>query len=436
MNLRTSQLLLHNPNPVQSIPFSMKSTSNRQFNPIRGDISLGGLLAIVVAAVFLVCILLIPKVRTVSGNEVGVLESWSGVSPDPLPPGTYFYAFGIGKEVYPYTTSGQVFVMNDKTDAEEPMAHGRRFDILEVNSLDNQKMYFHVTLTWHIDPAHVVQLHKNYRDNIEERLIRPEVVNEVGIRATLQNAIDLYSGPKLNELRDVVTTELRNPTGKLAQSGIIVDRFIVEKPRLAPDYEKVIEQRQLAIATESQAKEQTKANEALAEAARASALKQQYETIVAADTTAKQTVIAQQAESDKATIATKADALNTVTKQEAAAKVVVINAKAEADRQIAISEAAKQAEINRAVGINAVGEAQANANKLLLSSYSVPGSDLYTRIQVAQSLATSFAGVKGYLPQGVTYNTVASSFDQGVSLLVAPSTPAVAPTSSSIQFGK
>lgn len=32
----------------------------------------------------------------------------------------------------------------------------------------------------------------------------------------------------------------------------------------------------------------------------------------------------------------------------------------------------------------------------------------------------SFAGVKGYLPQNVTYNTVAENFDKGVSLLVGP----------------
>ena len=103
------------------------------------------------------------------------------------------------------------------------------------------------------------------------------------------------------------------------------------------------------------------------------------------------------------------------------AHVVVINAKAEAERNIAISEAQKQAEINRAVGIEAVGRAEAEAKKSMLTSYSVPGSDLYTRIQVASSLSASFANVKGYLPQNVTYNTVAENFDKGVSLLVGQS---------------
>jgi len=384
---------------------------------IRG-LTVGGLLAIVALVAVLFIGFFLVKIRTVEGNEVGVEETWSdGVLPEPLVPKTYVFFPGYNKTVYTYPISGRVFVMNDKTDTQEPFAEGRRSDALVVNSLDNQHVTFHVTVTWRIDPAPVVQLHKSYRDNIEERLLRPEIVNTVSMRATLLNAIDLYSGPKLNELREIVTNELRDSKGKLAQSGILVDRFVIEKPKLNPDYEKVIEQRQLAIATESQAHEQEKANVAIANAAKAAALKQQYETLVQAETTAKQTVMNQQAESDKATIATKANALNTVTQQEAAAKVVVINAKAEADRQVAISEAAKQAELNRAVGIKAVGEASADANKLLLSSYAVPGSDLFTRIKVAESLGAAFANVKGFLPNNMTYSLVGTDFEKSVSVL-------------------
>lgn len=385
-------------------------------------LSVGGLIPIVALMGVLLTSVFLIKIRTVAGNEIGVLETWSdGVDATPLQPKTYVFMPGFNKAVYTYPTSGRVFVMNDKTNNAEPFAEGRRSDPLLVNSLDNQQVKFHIIVTWRVDPAHVVALHKNYRDNIEERLIRPEVVRAVSIRATIQNAIDLYSGAKLNDLRREVEAELIAVNGRMASNGVLVSSFVIEKPDFTNvEYVKAIEARQLAIATESQAREQTKANLALAESAKAAALKVQFETIVAAETSAKQNVIAQQANSDKATIATKADAINTITQQEAAARVVVINAKAEADRQVAISEATKQAELNRAVGIEAVGRAEAEAKRLLLSSYAVPGSDLYTRIQVAASLATSFAGVKGYLPQGVTYNTVSRDFDQGVSLLVAP----------------
>ena len=396
------------------------SKNNRGF-------SVGGLISVVALAAVILFSVISIKVRTVKGNEIGVEETWQdGVINTPLQPGTYWWLFGFNKEVYTYTTSGQVFVMNDKPSGAngEPFAEGRQVDPLIANSLDNQKVTFHTTLTWHIDPSHVVQLHKNYRDNIEERLIRPEEVNEVGIRATLQNAIDLYSGPKLNELRSTVTSELRSSTGKLAQNGIVVDRFVIEKPELNPEYEKLIEQRQLAIATESQAKEQQKANLALAAAQQAQSQIALNKAVVEADAAKQVSIKQQEATAQQSIIQTNANAANTVTQQEAEAKKVVIAAKAEAERNIAISEAQKQAEINRSVGIEAVGKATAEANKLLLASYSVPGSDLYTRIQVASSLATSFSGVKGYLPSNVTYNTVAENFDKGVSLLVGPATAA------------
>jgi hypothetical protein len=217
---------------------SMKSQSGF----IKPLILIGAVLALILTVTLI-------KIRTVEGNEIGVLETWAdGVVAEPLQPKTYVFLPGFNKSVYTYPTSGRVFVMNDKSDREENFAEGRRADSLEVNSLDNQKVKFHITLTWRIDPTKVVSLHKNYRDNIEERLIRAEIVDAVSRRATLQNAIDLYSGQKLNDLRDSVTKELKQTEGKLAQSGVVVDKFVIEKPALKKEYEDVIEARQLAIA--------------------------------------------------------------------------------------------------------------------------------------------------------------------------------------------
>jgi len=91
---------------------------------------------------------------------------------------------------------------------------------------------------------------------------------------------------------------------------------------------------------------------------------------------------------------------------------------------VAISEASKKAELNRAIAIEAVGKAQAQANQLLLTSYSVQGADLYTRIQVAQSFAQAINNVR-YYPPNATFNTIAADFDKGLSLLVGqPAKPA------------
>ncbi len=382
-------------------------------------------LALLIIAVLIVSAT-IPTLVRIDGNEIGVLETMDGVDPKPLQPGWHFWANGIGKRGFPYTTSGQVFVMNSKPNADEAFANGRRVDTLEVKSFDNQPVHFNIILNWHINPLAVVQLHQSYRDNIEERLIRSEVTQAVVKRATVQTAIDVYSGPKFNELREQVEAELKDPAGRLATSGVLVDRFVIEKPQLSPEYEKVIESRQLAIATESAATEQQKANLAMAEAARTKALAKQNEDLVVAETAKQQEIKKQEAISQKAIIEAEANAKNLVTIQKAESEKVVVAAEAEAARQIAISNANKQAEVNRAVGIEAIGRAEGEAQKLRLMAYAVPGSESFTRIEVAKSMALAFQGVRGYLPAGMTVNLLAQEYEKGVTMLVngGGSTPA------------
>ena len=382
---------------------------------------------LIVAAAFAVVIfagLSTFTTTTVQGNQVGVRETWSGgVDPNPLPPKTYFYNRWL-TQIYTYETSGQGYAMNDK---DEPFASGRRVDPLIVNSRDNQQVVFHILVTWRIDPAHVVALHKNYRNNIDERILRPAIVKAVSVRATLQDAIDLYSGEKLNQLRSDVEHDLKDPAGNLSGNGIVVDSFVIEKPTfMNKEYVDNIERRQVQIIIQSRAHEEQLANEALALAAKSAAQKQLNEQVVAADAAKQVAILQQEATAQQSIIQTSANAKNAVTQQEAESKKIVLAAQAEADRQVAISQASKTAELNRAVAIEAVGRAQAQANSLLLTSYSVAGADLYTRIQVAQSFAQAINNVR-YYPPNATFNTIASDFDKGLSLLVGQPVKAAGP---------
>lgn len=362
----------------------------------------------------------------VKGSQYAVLETWTGgVQEEPLPPKTYIFNRWTTTP-YLYDMTGQIFVMNDK--ANSSYGEGRAYDILEVKSADNQKVHFSITLRWHRDFNKLVEMHKTYRDQIEERLIRPEIIKTVMTNATVKPALDLYSGKSLEALRDSVDKILKDPNGALTRAGVVVDAFIIDATNF-PDkqYVESIEARQRAIIDESRAKEEEKANTAKAAAAKAAALKLQYEQVVAAETRKMTAVLQQEAESEQATIKAKADALNAITLQEAESKKIVLQAKADADKQVALSEAAKEAEINRAAGIEAVGKATAEAQRLQLTAYSVPGSDLFAKIEMSRSLAQAFSNVKGWLPQGVNYNTVAKDFESSVSLLLGGNnTPAPA----------
>lgn len=379
-------------------------------------ISTPGFIAIVAIIALLIGSVLIVKVRSVDGNEVGIVQTWDGIEPNVKPGGaTYFLFPGFSKQLFTYDVGVQTYVMNDKDDKQE-VAEGRKTDAYVVQSKDQQDMRISLRVQWHRLPDKIIDLHRYAPNNVEERLLRPVLQSVVKNQATLLTALEAYSGAGLVELQADILKALR-ADGELSRF-VFIDGFVIEHIGLNKEYTDQIVARQVAVQEKLKAEEQTKASIAKAEKAKADAQADYEKTLVEAKRDKEKEILNQQAVSEKAIIAAAANAKNLIVTQNAESEKVVIAAKAEAARNVAISEAQKQADINRAVGIEAIGKANADANKSLLASYAVPGSDLFTRIQVAKSLSESFAGVKGYLPQNVTYNTVAENFNKGVSLLV------------------
>jgi hypothetical protein len=384
----------------------------------KSGFSLTGVGLIVTGLVALVAFLAIFGTTTIQGNQAGVKEDWNnGVLPDALGPKMYMYN-RVTTDIFAYDMSGQVFVMNSKSVKDENFADGRAFDPIEIVANDKQKVVFNITIQWRRDFKKLIEMHKAYRDQVEERLIRPRVIEAFRANATIIDAIDLYSGATLEATRKKIESDLKSATGALLQGGVIVDSFIIDRVEL-PDAQYVanIEARQRAFIAESRAKAEEKANEAIAKAAQAAALKAQYETLVQVETASKKTIIDQQAQAEKLTIEAKAKAYNDVVAAEAAAKVQIVDAEASAKKQVLASDALKVAELNRAIGIEAVGRAEAEAKKLTYIAYAGAGGDNYTRIQVAEAYAKANNTVR-FFPSNATYNTIASDFNKGLNLLV------------------
>jgi regulator of protease activity HflC (stomatin/prohibitin superfamily) len=378
-------------------------------------ISTIGFIAIAAIIALLIGSVLIVKVRSVESNEVGIVQTWGGIEPETKGTGTYFLFPGYSKQLFAYDTGIQTYVMNDKDDKQE-VAEGRKTDAYVVQSKDQQDMRISLRIQWRRLPDKIIALHKYAPNNVEERILRPVLQSVVKNHATILTALEAYSGAGLVELQADILAALR-ADAELSKF-IYIDGFVIEHIGLNKEYTDQIVARQVAVQEKLKADEQTKASLAKAEKAKADAQADYEKTLVESRRDKEKEILAQQAISEKAIIAAAANAKNIIVTQNAESEKIVIAAKAEAERNIAISEAQQQADINRAVGIEAIGKANADANKSLLASYAVPGSDLFTRIQVAKSLSESFAGVKGYLPQNVTYNTVAENFNKGVSLLV------------------
>lgn len=354
-----------------------------------------GILCIIMLIVGLMTV----NIETVSGNEMGVQEDWwSGVHEKPYHPKTYFLIPGFAKRMYTYDMSSQVYVMNDLSSTVE-FAQGREKDSYLVQSKEGQDMHISMNVRWRLDPGHLVHIHKTVRGDFEEKLIRPVLMRVVKDAATQKEAINAYSGSGLVELQNTIQDALIDPKGEMSQRGIIVENFVIEGIALDPEYIKEIKSRQIALQRELRAKQEEKA--ALAEAKKAKAEAQaDYERQVVA------------AERDKAVgiLESEKKAQQEVLKAEAAKKQVVLAAEGE-----------KESSVLRAEAILAVGSAEAEAKKLKLGAYSVPGSENWVKVEVARHMADGFRNIKGYLPSDMQIFTLGESFLKSVENVVKSS---------------
>lgn len=372
-------------------------------------------LMIGIPILILIVLFIVVSPVTVDGNEVGVLETWmSGVIQTPYPAKTYFLFPGFAQTMYKYPTSLQIFVMNDKQEADGEAGEGRARDAYKVQSSEGQDMWVSLSVQWRIDPSMVVLVHTDihpptnkFGAYMGEVALRPILQRVVKDKATLCPAIDAYSGAGLVQLQTDIFNALSDSEGVLRKTkGIIVENFVIEGIELNKDYIGEIIARQIATQKTLKEKEAMKAAEAAALTAKAVAQADLNTQVVAA-------------ERDKQIGILKAEEQAQVRVLDAEAKQKEVLLQAEAEKQKLVLEATgnRDASLLQAEGILAVGKAEAEAKKLQLSAYAVPGADAFVKIEVANAFAQSTKEIKGYLPQDMNVFTLGTHFNEAVELL-------------------
>lgn len=346
--------------------------------------------------VFLIAFFLVFDITVIKGNEIGVKETWSGgVVDTPLRPRTYFVM--PWERIQKYPTSVRVFVMNDKeeTDAVE----GRDVDSYLVQAADSQDMHLSLQVQWRIDPAHVIDIHTTVGpDMIEEKILRPTLLRVVKDAATRMEAIEAYAGEGLVKLQQSIEDELNREEGELRRRGVIVDSFVIEHIRLDDEFVGEIKARQVATQRQLRAVEEEKA-------AQAEALKAKAEA---------------QADLNRRVVEAERDKQVAVLEAEQKKESTVLAAEAEKEKEVLAAEAEKEASELRAQAILAIGQAEAEAEKLKFSAYSADGAERFVQIEVARHTAEAFKNIKGYLPESMQIFTLGESFNKAIENVVAP----------------
>lgn len=349
------------------------------------------------------------KIVTIEGNQLGVLETWhDGVQSTILQPKTYFLFPGPARTVYKYDASSQVFVMNDKQTHTEGTKGRVTPDAYLVQSQEGQDMKISLNLRWRIDPSKLVSIHKTVNTDIEEKIIRPVVMRVVKDEATKMKAIDAYSGESLVRLQSNIQTALTGSGEgrELSERGVIVENFVIEHIELDPAYIAEIKQKQIATQKTLRSVEEQKAADAQALVAKSLAQADYNKQVVEAERDAKVKVTAAQAANESEIIAAKAQQQKTV-----------LAAQGEQQKQILEAEGKQKAMIAIAEGTLAQGKAEANARELMLKAYAVPGAESWVRVEVAKSVSSAFQNVKGYLPSDMKINFLTDNFNKSVDAL-------------------
>lgn len=382
--------------------------------------SMKQIISLVIAGVVIVTLIIaslfIVDITTVEGNEIGVKETWEGgVEPDALQPKTYVLFPGFTQKIFKYDTSSQVFVMNDA--ANSTYGEGRDSDSYLVQSSEGQDMRISLNVRWRRDPAYVIDQHKTVRDNVEEKILRPEIMRIVKDRATTRTALDAYSGEGLVKLQSDISDALMSPDADLRKRGVIVENFVIEHIGLDPAYVEQIKARQVAVQERLRAIEETRAAEARADRAKAEAQASYEKAVVDARRDKEVGVLNAQKLAEQQVL----DAT-------AAAKRVELAAEADKNRNVLAATGEQQAALLRAQAIEALGKAEAEATRLKLSAYSAEGSEAFVRIEVAKSMSDAFKNIDGYLPQDMTINLLGDSFLNAVQAVVGgKAAPSAAP---------
>lgn len=339
--------------------------------------------AVVVAVLLAATALFGIRFKTIEGHELGIKETSSGVEERVYQPGIYWIFPAITTTLYDYDASSQVFTVNDK-------------NTYKVQSAEGQDMAVTLSLRWRIDPKKLVTFHKEVRTDADKKVIFPVVKRVVKDAATTLNAQVAYSGEGLVKLQKSIQDHLTSPDSELAHKGILVEAFVIDHIDLDPAYIAEIKGKQVATQQGLRYAEEEKAATARALRAKAEAQADYNKQVVEADRDAK--------------IAT--------TRAEAQAKQVELQAVAAKKQVVLAAEAERDSALARASGIKALGEAEAEANRLRLASWAVPGAETFARVEVSKQVAQAFNQVTGYLPGVNSINLLTTNFDDSVNALM------------------
>ncbi|MDI6794416.1 MAG: prohibitin family protein [bacterium] len=191
-------------------------------------------------AVILIAIgfLALSGLRSIGAGDVGVQFSrMSGVLPEELDEGWHWVIPGL-VQITHYSIRSQTYTMS-ATIGEGVV---RDADTLWVPTTEGLKVGMDLTVRYRLKPETVDQVHQKLGPDFAEKILRPSIRATLRLIVSEYGIMDVY-GPKREEIQQKAETKLRE---RLAKDGIEIESIMLRDVFFTPEYQKSIENKQIA----------------------------------------------------------------------------------------------------------------------------------------------------------------------------------------------
>ena len=237
----------------------------------------------------------------VEPTELGVVISImsGGIRNEPLSPGLN-WIIPFAESVVTYPTELQTYTMSIATNEGNVVGD----DSIQARTSDGQIVVVDASIIFQIDPTKAVDVHKKWKGEYIEKLIRPisrgiirDAVSQYGVE-------EIYSTKRI-ELKNMITSEMQQ---ELTNGGLILSNFVLRNITFSDEYNASVEAKQIAEQQAQQAKFVVETKKQEAEQARQTAQGTADAVVIAAEADAQALIINAQAQAEARKIEAEAEA--------------------------------------------------------------------------------------------------------------------------------
>lgn len=193
---------------------------------------------IMLAVLAVIIIVLVAKtILIIDAGEIAVIFNQLSGGLSTKYPGTNFLAPGIQKPIL-YDTRVLTYTMAATFAEGEPKGD----DAIETLTKDGQIVKMDLSVRFHINQTRVTNLHREIGPDYINKVVRPEIRNQIRLAVSAYPVTEVYT-EKRSEIQNQTQENLKR---KFSASYLILDEVLIRNIRFSPEFEKAIEQKQIA----------------------------------------------------------------------------------------------------------------------------------------------------------------------------------------------